>query len=250
MSVAQKFGMFLIPLLIVTAPLAAESRTLTQNNKIILSGSKAMKNGFLGRWLTLIYEEAFNRLGYDLEYVGFPAKRASILSNAGKTDGEIARISSYGESQPNLIQVKEPSFSIRVSAYSKRKGLVLNGWQSLKGKDINVDYLRGIKQIESKLHQYVKSARITQVNNNVVGLKRLLLKRSDVFIGGERNIDEILNTDKSFQQKEVYKAGVIEEVFLHAWLHNKNAALAPRLSRVLQEMKAEGLVAKFKIQAK
>jgi len=250
MSVVQKCGMLLISLLIVTAPLAAASQTLTQKKEIILSGSNAMKNGFLGRWLTLIYEEAFNRLGYSLEYVGAPAKRSSILSNEGKTDGEIARTSSYGELHPNLIRVEEPSFSIRISAYSTRKGLVLSGWQSLKGKDINVDYLRGIKQIKSKLPQYVESDRIIQVNSNVAGLKRLLLKRSDVFISGERNTDEILNTDESFRQKEIYKAGVIEEVFLHAWLHNKNAALAPRLSRILQEMKTEGLVAKFKIQAK
>jgi len=250
MQIVQKCGMFLISLFVVTAPMAAASQTQTPKKEFTLSGGEAQKNGFSGRWLNLIYEEAFKRLGYDLKYVGVPLSRSGILSDAGETDGEIARVPSYGELHPNLIRVEEPSFSIRFSAYSTRKELALEGWQNLTGKDLNVDYVRGVNLITSKLEHYVEPDRINEVHSNVAGLARLLLKRSDVFISGERNTDELLATNEAFRQKGIYKVGIIEEVSFHAWLHNEHAALAPQLSKVLQEMKSEGLVAKFKIQAK
>ncbi|OUR75431.1 hypothetical protein A9Q83_18630 [Alphaproteobacteria bacterium 46_93_T64] len=249
MAAVRIWGVLLVLLLSVTAPMEAESQSLAEKKEIVLGGSDSQKNGFYGRWLDLIYTEAFKRLGYKFRYMGVPAKRSSVLSDAGKTDGEISRVSSYGELHSNLVKVQEPSFVTRFSAYSARKGLVIDGWQSLKGKDIHVDYLRGIKLITSKLPHYVEADRTSEVNSNVAGLKRLLLKRSDVFIGGESNIDEILMTDRSFRQKEITKVGVIEEISVHAWLHNKNATLAPQLSKVLQEMKTEGLISKFKIQA-
>jgi len=49
---------------------------LFANNKIVVGGSTGLKSTVYGVWSEMIYREAFKRLGYNFEYIGFPAARA------------------------------------------------------------------------------------------------------------------------------------------------------------------------------
>ena len=44
------------------------------NKKITLCGTEGAKETFHGKWIFLIYQEAFKRLGYNLEYVEYKPK--------------------------------------------------------------------------------------------------------------------------------------------------------------------------------
>ena len=80
---------FTLKILLIIAFLFITSAQSTDIKKtIILVGSKSTKNSFYGKWLTLIYTDAFKQLGYTLKYKSYPAKRASLLSDNGKVDGE------------------------------------------------------------------------------------------------------------------------------------------------------------------
>ena len=103
--IAEIFAITLFSTFIWVVPSVAASQSATHAKEITLSGGNVMKNGFVGRWLALIYQEAFGRLGYNLAYLGLPLQRSSMMSDTGKTDGEIARFSNYGWDHPNLVKV-------------------------------------------------------------------------------------------------------------------------------------------------
>ena len=246
-SLRRVFGMCCVCALIVvisTLPsLAAE--------KIILIGSQDTKNSFHGRWLSLIYTEVFRRLGYELRYDGYPSVRASRLSDAGKVDGEINRVSIYQASHPNMIRVDESHFPTTLAAYAIKPGITIDGWNSLKNTGYMVEYRRGTKVVEIGLTKVVHPEKLSTITTTEQGLKRLILGRTDVYVDVEDIVTEKLKqlNPVHFDPVLVYQAGVLEEETLHVFLHKKNAPLVPKISAVLKVMKEEGLVEKYKRSA-
>jgi len=47
----------------------------------------------------------------------------------------------------------------------------------------------------------------------------------------------------------IHIAGVMEEIFLHAFMYKKHRDLVQKLSTVLYQMKNEGLIEKYKAMA-
>ena len=222
-----------------SALLAAEQRVIT------LSGSDGFKNSANGRWLALIYDEAFRRMGMKLEYVSYPAKRSSILSDEGKVDGEISRVYDYGENHPTMVRVDEPHFNLRFIAYSINPSLKLKGWASLGGKGFRIEHRMGVKKTKTALPNYVASDLLFAVRDVETGIKKLITGRSDLFVDVETVVDGYIENNPHMIEKKIYKSGVMEEVSGHVFFHMKNANLAPLLSSVLKEMKQEGLIEKF-----
>ena len=72
----------------------------------------------LSRFLTLIYTEAFSRLGLSFEIEILPPERTSELANNGVVDGEVNRVWNYNETYTNLIRVEASNMIIRFSAFS------------------------------------------------------------------------------------------------------------------------------------
>jgi len=70
------------------------------------------------KFYELLYTEAFQRLGYNFDYVLCPLKRCSFMGNSGYVDGEPQRAPNYSTQYSNMIRVNEPIYLIRVIAYS------------------------------------------------------------------------------------------------------------------------------------
>lgn len=218
------------------------------NKKITLSGTLGAQETFHGRWIILIYQEAFKRLAYELEYVEFKSKEASDKANSGQIDGEINRVPDYNLDYPNLIRVEEPHFSMSFCAYTTLPDITLNGWQSLKDTPYKVLYREGVKKCEIELPKLVSISNLDTVNFVFNGLKKIASKKSDIYIDIDSSIEEELNSD-TFLESGIRKAGVMEEITAHAFLHKKYEALASQLSQTLKEMKQEGVIESLKITA-
>lgn len=216
---------------------------------ITLGGTKDTKNSFDGRFLDLIYSEAFFRLGYALVYKGFPAKRASVFSDAGEVDGEITRVYSYGDKHPNMIRVDEPHFVAKFCAYATDKSIHLEGWQSLKGTDYRVVYRRGVKQAESMLPGIVKAENLYESTEVMQGLEMLVHGHTDLFIGVQSIVDSYLYSEKKLQETSIERVGVMESITAHLYLHKKNKHLVDKVSEVLKDMKEEGLFLEYRERA-
>lgn len=219
--------------------------------RIVLIGSEDTKNSMHGRWLDLIYQEVFKRLGYEFQYDSYPSDISSKMSDAGRVDGEINRVAMYQATHPNMIRVDESHFATTLTAYTTVPKLSLDGWDSFKNSHYLVGYRRGTRIVEKGLAKVLKQEDISTVSTIEQGLKMLLNNRIDVYVDVEDLVDENLLMFRSvgYDTDNVGKAGLMAKDTLHVYLHKKNALLVPRIAQVLKEMKKEGLVDQFKQEA-
>ena len=209
---------------------------------IVLGGSIATKSSIEGRWLDLIYTEAFRRLGYDFVYKGYPAKLSSKMSDDGTIDGEIHRVGDYGKVHPTVIRVDEPHFSIRFSAYSRRPGISVDSWPSLRKTPYKVGYRAGVKKTETTLPRFVGPDRLVSSPNVILALRGLTDGRLDLYIDTERPVDTALKNNDDLRKRGIRKVGVVETITTHAFLHKKHRDLVPKLAAVLRKMRKEGMI--------
>jgi ABC-type amino acid transport substrate-binding protein len=228
----------------VLVPVAARAETIT-----LTGGEKFIESSY-GKWLERIYREAFHRLGYEFKLVGYPSQRAIIMADNGEVDGQIERGYDFATQHPNLIRVEESTNTEAYSAFAKKPGIKLNGWGSLKGTTYTIAARRGVgKTIESLTELIQPRDRIFYIERPEQGLRMLALGRTDVYIEYEPVAKETLNTLMENEQSVfsgIYKAGELDYTSHHAFLHKKHAKLAPRLAKVLQKMKQEGLFEKYR----
>ncbi len=233
-----------IMLLLVLPMIMNDSRIFAAENQIVLVTQKPQDSP-AGKFLNLVYTEAFKRLGMVFVYKTYPAKRCSVMSDSGKVDGEVSRIYSYNEVHPNVIRVEEPHWSSGFIAVAVAPSIHLDGWESLKKTDYTVNYRLGIKGCEQNLPKVVKPERLGIVYDISQGYKRVLLGRTDIFIGSEMDVVSLLESDE-FMNSKLKIVGVMEKFTGHAFLHKKHKELVPKLSKVLKEMKKEELFEKYR----
>ncbi|SHO53927.1 hypothetical protein SAMN02745220_05371 [Desulfopila aestuarii DSM 18488] len=235
--------MMLVALLMIALPYPSFTF-----EKIVLIGSEDTKASSTGRLLNLIYTEVFRRLGYELQYIGYPNERANLMAENGTVDGEIQRAASYEKVSKNLLKVEEPSFSVSVAAYAVTPGIVLDGWESLKDTDYIVEYRRGSKVAASALPTVVKPENLSTSSTVELRLKKLIAGRTDIYIEQEHVVEETLSKfDKAgFDHSTMYQAGIMWTGYSHLYMHKKHAALLPKITEVLKAMKHEGLVEYYK----
>ncbi|MBY0241872.1 MAG: hypothetical protein K2X55_21420 [Burkholderiaceae bacterium] len=214
---------------------------------LVLSGSADSWNTF-GLWLTLIYTEAFGRLGYGVEYRPYPAKRASLLADQGEVDGEIHRAGTYGSLHPELVQVATSHFSVTFCAYGIEPLALGEGWNGLKDTPLRVEYRSGVSRPATVLATLVPADRLSAANNVLVGLRKLARGRTDVFVDIDTVVEATL-VQPEFQGTSIRKLAQLETVPTYAFLHRRHSALAGQLGPVLADMKREGLIEKFRLQA-
>jgi polar amino acid transport system substrate-binding protein len=207
------------------------------------------ENSFRVKWYKLVYPEAFRRLGMEFEFKQYPMRRGPHLVNQGKLDGEVGREGDFNKMYPNLLRVDEPLWTGRMIAYTTDKKIKLNNnWETLRNTKFRVNYRRGIKKCEENLTKVVRPDKLETVNEDIQGLKKLLAKRIDVYVGIESIIDSILKT-KEFSASSFNKAGVMDESKIYAFLHKKHEKLVPKLAAVFRAMKEEGLFEQYDVLA-
>jgi len=237
--------------ILLLLPVISHAENRSSGDTIVLTGSIDTRVSVHGRWLILIYNEVFKRLGYTLEYRAYPSARSSAFSNEGSVDGEINRVFEYLEGHPHMIRVTEPHFSTKISAFVTSPDTSLKGWKSLKNSEYKVEYRRGTWIAKNRLESIVAPHNLSTIALASQGVSKLIKNRTDIYIDSEIFVYRYLYKLSATTQNlpPVYKAGVMTESSLHVYLNKKHADLAPRISSVLRTIKKEGLIEKFKKQA-
>lgn len=222
-----------------------DSELLSADRQVVL-GTPKSKDSQPGLFLNLIYTEAFKRMDMTFVFKTYHAKRSSAMSDSGEIDGELSRIYSYNVKHPNLIRVEEPHWSSGFIAVSGDPSIQLYGWESLKDHNYQVVYQSGIKGCEVNLPRVVEPDKLSKVNTMDQGFKMLLVwKTGIVFVGAEMNIVDLLDTEE-FRSSDLKIVGVMDKFTSHVFLHKKNKELVPKLSKVLANMKKEGLFEQYR----
>jgi ABC-type amino acid transport substrate-binding protein len=200
------------------------------------------------QWLIRIYTEALGRMGMEFKFVEVPAKRASLYSNSGRVDGELNRISTYGDLYPNMVMVPEPNLEGSFSAFTLSPTIHLDGWESLEGTTYSVGLLRGVVYCEQNLSWVLPEDQLHPVTSLDQGMRMLLDRRIDILVYNTPVTLIFLDSeegkallDTAAGHVNVYNSGLMGITHGHAWLHKSHADLAQPLAEVLRQMKAEGL---------
>jgi len=200
----------------------------------------------LTKWHISIYKEALSRLNINLIFLDVPAKRAKAYVKNGTVDGDLGRIYTFNENIKNIVRVEEHNHIVSWSAYSTNPNMNFIGWNSLKDTDIKVEYRRGVKMCENKLPKIINSNNLSEINTIEQGLNKLILGRTDLFIGVDDVINKYINEKGINKEKTIiYNVGNMQTITGHAWLNKKHSYLAVELSKVIKDMKNEGLFTKY-----
>jgi len=251
MKLFSHYFMLNLNVVLLIAVFAANVYAGPLTEKLILVGSHGTKNSFHGKWLALIYADISQRLGYELQYDSYPSARASVVSDSGKVHGEINRVSMYQAKHPNLVRIEESHFSSTISAYALKQNIVIDNWQSLKNKNYKIIYRRGTRIIQRSLAGLLPETDISAVTDIEQGIKKLLRGRDDVYIGVQDTVDEKLSAMilQNPMYLQIHKVGILVETNLHAYIHHKYLPLVDEITRLLKQLKQEGIVEQYRQMA-
>ena len=217
-----------------------------QPRRLVMASMLSENDGAAGRWLQLIYTDAFQQLGVTLEIHAYPAARATAEAAAGNVDGELARSYEYAIEQPDLIRVAEPALIADTVAYVRRPAVRLGrGWESLRDTPYRIEYRFGYVVMAKKLAAVVPAQRLTSTRDAETGLRKLLLGRSDIYVDVADNVDPLL-LRAEFRDAGIRRAAVMERGTIHAYLNKKHADLARRLAVVLKKMRDSGQIERYR----
>ncbi len=207
-----------------------EELFLGKRPTVVISGiSETKTHSFAQK----VLQEAYKRIGYDVQFRMLPAKRSLDLANQGKTDGDVARIEGTEKTFPNLIAVPTPVIDFQGIAFTISVTKDIKDWSDLKGLKIGV--VRGVRYatIGTKgLNPFFAE--------NVPHLFRLLADgRIDIAIGGLRPGQ--IEIQKNFKNSGIHAVGKpLFSAPLYHYVHKKNKELAAQLGQVLADMAAQG----------
>ena len=204
---------------------------------------------FGSSWSLRIYKEAFKRLGIPLETRFYPLARRAAMVDEGIIDGDAARVHAYGAAHPNLVRVEESVMDMSFALFTANSTLQLKRLEDLAASNLLAEYRRGILLCENTLKQFQPPERLSDVTSEQQGLKKLLAGRTDVYCEIESVVKQGLATPELAGATGIRKLFEIGHLPTYPYFHKKRADLAQRLAAVLKQMKSEGLIDSFRLQA-
>ncbi|WP_174873129.1 substrate-binding periplasmic protein [Vogesella oryzae] len=194
----------------------------------------------VGDTAAAVLQRAYAQLGIKLELVHLPAIRALAAANRGETDGDVARYSDIEVDNPQLLRVPVPIMQLEISAVTRGLAFPLSGSASLAPYRVCVR--RGIKPTDD----YTQDLNRFTSNSESHMLVMLLAGRCQVALLSQYVWPEV----------ERLSAGPLRliqppllHITLYHYLHQRHAALLPRITRVLQTMQRHGEIRRIVAQA-
>lgn len=245
---ARAFAL-LAGLICLLAPLSASAQASAPKPPkpfVIAVDSAAETYG--GRLVTLVYGEAFRRLGIPLQIEHYTLARRTALVEEGIADGESSRVYAYGATRPHLVRVEESIIDLDFALYTANPKIQLQHLDDLRNSKLLVEYRRGILLCEKTLRGLVAPERLSDVPTHQQGMRKLIAGRTDLYCELEPYVKELLDTPE-FKNTPVRKViSVGDAVPTYPYLNKRHAELAPRMAAVFKQMKAEGLLDAYRRQ--
>ena len=234
--------------LVCAAGLLRAAEAADAHPKLLLGLTNETYPSLQGIWVRLIYGDAFARLGYRIEVRPYPAKRLTAMVESGELDGELHRATSYLQEHPTLVRVEQSHFHTSFAAYAISDLPVKGGWNSLLNTNYRVEYRAGVHRPEIELKKVIRPERLSSVSGSVLGLRKLLAGRTDIFIDHENPISALL-ASQEFRSSPIRRIALMEDVAGHVFLNARHRELASALAVVLTAMKNDGSVERYRRQA-
>ena len=227
---------------------ASQVEQTSEQDPIVLAVFIDPNTNVEAKWVELIYQTAFARLGRKVQLLVVPAARASLMADAGKVDGEAGRVANYGDQHPNLIRVEEPILAGDLAVFATTAQPHIREWSDLDDTELRVEYYRGIFLADQKLHEHIRPENLSDSSNPVNSLRKLLRNRIDLYIDSSFIINPLLITPE-FIGQPIAQIATLETTINFGFLHKRHKALATQLAIELRHLKQEGQMASLLSQA-
>lgn len=228
------------------APAMSQGSTAPVKRFVMTADGEPSTYGSL--WVSLIYTEAFKRLGIPFHLEHYSLARRAALVDEGIADGETSRVYSYGNTRPNLVRVEESLIDLVFAFFTANPAVRLERIDDLRASNYQVEYRRGILLCETTVKGVATPERISDVLTQGQGLKKLIAGRTDLYCDLEAYVLQELQLPE-FKGANVRKVVSIgKAVPTYPYLNKKHAELALRLAAVIKQMKAEGLIEAYRLQ--
>jgi len=185
--------------------------------------------------------EAFGRHDIKFNAVYYPSARSLASSNKGITDGELHRIYEFHEASgnryPNLKRIESPLFSVWMAAFAKDKQISIKGGEDLK--KYRIGYYRGRQNIKAFLEKLqIPQKNIYSVTTDNQAFMMMAYDRVDIVLSGSMQGRGLIKANPLYNN--VFEVKRLKEDKIYAYIHKKHATLAGKITRTLDEMKADG----------
>ena len=196
-----------------------------------------------GRWLRRVFNEAFRRLGWRLDVLVMPARRAELALQRGDVDGEMVRTSLYGEQHPELQRVDTPLLRVSFGIYGTPAASRPQSLEALRAGEGQVIYRRGVTVCEQRLREVLPADRLVEISAADNAVRMLARGRAgyvcDMDSAFSLSLAHLPTADgRSAPMQRLFELGA--PMAAYPFLHARHAALAPRLAAMLQVLRAEG----------
>jgi len=243
-------GLFLAACLLVLVPHARGQSTVHATPAAaFVMGTDSDDASLPGRWIRLIYTEAFRRMGIALELQVSPSRRISLLADEGTLDGDVLRVHDYAAGHPNQVRVEVSVFDVVFSIYGVNPALGLTRLEDLAASGLLAEYRRGVEICAMALARQLPPGQLSEVATAEQGLRKLLAGRTDLYCENDLVVTSTLLSPEFGNAPPARRLLDLGRSPLYPYLHKKHAALAGPLAATIGKMKAEGLIQAFRHQA-
>jgi len=178
--------------------------------------------------------KAYAKVGISITPKFMNLSDALEQSNAGITDGELARIDKISKFYPNLKKVPIAISSVEAIAFSKNTSLWINKWEDLH--DYNVTIIKGANFIETAMHD---------INHHVVdtfkeALTLLYEDKTQIIVTPKLASLNIIYQEKYHDIKPISNS--LKTLQLFHFVNRKNSHLIPIITPTLQKMQNDGSI--------
>lgn len=177
--------------------------------------------------------DIYSRAGVKLEVTTVPPSRAEFMSREGNSDGEVARISAYADSQPLLLKVEPSYYRIESGAF------VAKGFAApIRTKKDLAPFIVGTVRGVAHSDALVKDLPNVKAVPNSTQLYVLLNGgRIDVAIDSALNGNVLI---KKMNFANIEQSASLARLELFNLLGPAKKSLAPKISKAIQTMRASG----------
>lgn len=183
--------------------------------------------------------EAYNQAGIRAKFSARPCRRSLVEANAGRYDGEVARINGTDKAYPNLLLIKAPTATIEGVVITQNIDKKITSWDDLKG--LRVGIIRG--ELYAEKGSAALNVSVAASYNQL--LKLLIKDRIEVGIVILRDWQLAMNSPE-FYGTDIHTIGKpVFSATLHHLVHNRNKKLLPKLNQIFEKMWTSGQAVKI-----
>lgn len=182
-----------------------------------------------------LLELAYQRLGLEMKTLVAPSRRALMMADNGKLDGDLFRIESVAADYPNLIQVDYPL--LEGGLFAVMRNPAAQTMPEPGDEPLQVAVRRGVIIAE----QTAEELGMDPLHSESYEQMRQLLERGRVELALASDIEGLspLTSDR-WSQFTVLPEPVIRFKLYH-YVNRRHGSLASELARVLEELELEGV---------